>query len=111
MRQGQREGSIREEADPLQTAWMLVSRAWTEDITHLMGLSGEWDEERSNRMLDLILDEIEVTPSDGPGASGGAKTGWPRSPPKGVRPESRSTPWPLSHRRATPRTDGATTTG
>jgi AcrR family transcriptional regulator len=69
VREGQREGSIRPEADPLQTAWMIVSRAWTEDIALLMGLSGEWDEERSNRMLDFILDSIAAPgPSEAPGA-------------------------------------------
>ena len=58
VREGQAEGSIRDDADPLQTAWMIVSRAWTEDITHLMGLNEEWNEDRWNRMLDLILDSI-----------------------------------------------------
>ena len=58
VREGQAEGSIRDDADPLQTAWMIVSRAWTEDITHLMGLNEEWNEDRSHRMLDLILDSI-----------------------------------------------------
>jgi AcrR family transcriptional regulator len=63
VREGQREGSIRDDADPVQTAWMIVSRAWTEDIAHLMGLSGEWDENRSNRMLDFIIESIAVTPA------------------------------------------------
>jgi AcrR family transcriptional regulator len=62
VREGQREGSIRSDADPEQTAWMIVSRGWTEDITHLIGLGDEWNEERSNRMLDLILDAIAVVP-------------------------------------------------
>lgn len=66
VRQGQREGSIREDADPVQTAWMIVSRAWTEDITHLMGLNGEWNEERSDRMLDFIIDSVAVPPMDQP---------------------------------------------
>lgn len=66
VREGQREGCIRDDADPVQTAWMIVSRAWTEDITHLMGLSAEWNEERSNRMLDLIIDTIAVPPTDQP---------------------------------------------
>ncbi len=59
-RRGQREGSIREDADPEQIAWMFVSRAWTEDIAALMGLSAHWNERRSNEMLDLILDSIAV---------------------------------------------------
>lgn len=55
---GHRDGTISEEADPGQIAWMLVSRAWTEDVATLMGLSAHWDEARSNQMLDLILDSV-----------------------------------------------------
>jgi AcrR family transcriptional regulator len=62
VRQGQADGSIRPDADPEQVAWMIMGRAWTEDITHLMGVQAEWDEERSNRMLELILDSIAVEP-------------------------------------------------
>lgn len=60
VREGQREGTVRADTDPEQTAWMIVSRAWTEDITQLMGVTGAWTEERSNRMLGLILDSIAV---------------------------------------------------
>jgi len=45
-------------------AWMIVSRAWTEDITHLLGVGKEWNEERSDRMLELILDSIAADPQD-----------------------------------------------
>lgn len=62
VRQGQRESSIRDEADPDQIAWMIVSRAWTEDITQLMGVAEFWSEKRSNAMLDLILNSIAVIP-------------------------------------------------
>jgi AcrR family transcriptional regulator len=62
VRDGQREGCIRDDADPEETAWMIVGRAWTEDITHLMGLSHVWNEERSKRMLELILDSL-ATPA------------------------------------------------
>ncbi|MBN1630253.1 MAG: TetR/AcrR family transcriptional regulator [Thermoleophilia bacterium] len=60
VREGQREGAIVEAVDPEQIAWMIVSRAWTEDIAQLMGLSHRWNEERSNTMLELILDSIAV---------------------------------------------------
>jgi len=63
-RRGQREGSIRKDADPEQIAWMFVSRAWTEDIAALMGLSAHWNQRRSNEMLELILDSIEVREPD-----------------------------------------------
>jgi AcrR family transcriptional regulator len=60
VRRGQREGTIRQDADPEQTAWMIVSRAWAEDITQLMGVTEAWTEKRSNVMLDLILGSIAV---------------------------------------------------
>ena len=58
VRQGQDEGSIDDNADPHLVAWMIVSRAWTEDIAYLMGVTHEWNERRSNQMLDLILGSI-----------------------------------------------------
>jgi AcrR family transcriptional regulator len=61
VREGQEDGTIRPDVDPVQTAWMMMGRAWTEDITHLLGVD-EFDSERSNRMLDLILDSISVQP-------------------------------------------------
>jgi AcrR family transcriptional regulator len=60
VREGQVEGSIDPDVDPRQTAWMIVSRAWTEDIAYLMGLTDDWTETRSLRMLDLILDSAAV---------------------------------------------------
>jgi len=64
VRQAQEEGSVKPDADPVQTAWMIVSRAWTEDIAHLMGIASEWDQERSGRMLDFILDSVAADPQD-----------------------------------------------
>jgi AcrR family transcriptional regulator len=58
VREGQDEGIVAQEADPEQVAWMMVSRAWTEDIAHLMGIREAWTEERSERMLDLILGSV-----------------------------------------------------
>lgn len=63
VRQGQDEGSIIREVDPQQVAWMIVSRAWTEDIAQLTGISHTWNVERSNRMLELILTSI-AAPDD-----------------------------------------------
>ena len=62
VREGQREGTIRQDADPDQTAWMIVSRAWAEDITQLMGVTEAWNEKRSKVMLDLILGSIAAVP-------------------------------------------------
>ena len=56
--EGQAEGTITELVDAQQVAWMIVSRAWTEDIAKLMGVEDDWNEERSAKMLDLILQSI-----------------------------------------------------
>jgi len=77
-REGQRQGTIRAEVDPYQIAWMLVSRAWTEDVTRLMGLAEHWNEERSKWMLDHILEAIAA-----PDPSG--EFGSPRLPRPGRR--------------------------
>lgn len=60
VRQGQTEGTIRAEVDPEQTAWMIVGRAWTEDVAHLMGVTNAWTPRRSILMLEMILDSIAV---------------------------------------------------
>lgn len=62
VREGQADGSIVPEADPEQVAWMIVSRAWTEDIAQLMGLTHRWNLCRSNKMLELILGSIAIPP-------------------------------------------------
>ena len=54
-------GVIIEEVDPYQVAWLMTSRAWTEDVAQLMEVSDQWDqwtEGRSNEMLQMILDLI-----------------------------------------------------
>jgi AcrR family transcriptional regulator len=66
VRAGQEEGSVRQDADPKRTAWMILSRAWTGDIAHLMGIQGEWEAECSAQMLDFILNDVAATPQDGP---------------------------------------------
>jgi AcrR family transcriptional regulator len=58
VREGQRQGTIAEDADPEEVAWLIVSRDWTEDVSQLIGTSERWTEVRSNQMLDLILDSI-----------------------------------------------------
>jgi AcrR family transcriptional regulator len=63
--EGQARGTIRKDVDPEQVAWMLVSRAWTEDIAHLMGIENRWNPSRSRKMLDDILELIaEPRPAD-----------------------------------------------
>ena len=48
VREGQQQGTIREEVDPYQIAWMLVSRSWTEDVALLMGIAEHWNAIRAN---------------------------------------------------------------
>ena len=61
VREGQEQGTIRRDVEPYQIAWMLVSRAWTEDVAHLMGLEDHWYPTRSRWMLEHIL-ELIATP-------------------------------------------------
>jgi hypothetical protein len=56
--QGQAEGSIRKDIDPYQVAWTIVSRAWTEDVSYLMGIADEWHGPRSDYMLEALLSSI-----------------------------------------------------
>jgi AcrR family transcriptional regulator len=58
VREGQRQGTIRADADPEQVSWLITSRHWTEDVALLMGVTDQWSEERSMRLLDLILGSI-----------------------------------------------------
>ena len=51
-RRGQREGTVAQEADPEQIAWMIMSRSWTEDVAALMGLTQYWTSARSCDMLE-----------------------------------------------------------
>jgi len=60
VRDGQRQGTIALEADPYQVAWLIVVKAWAEDVAELMGVTGEWDKERSIRFLNLILESVAV---------------------------------------------------
>jgi AcrR family transcriptional regulator len=60
VREGQSQGTIRTDADPYYVAWLLVSRAWTEDVSYLMGIAGHWMGPRSERMLDEILAMIRA---------------------------------------------------
>jgi AcrR family transcriptional regulator len=60
VKEGQAQGTIVADVDPYEVAWLMASRAWTEDVATLMGVTGpdEWSEERSSRLLDRILSPI-----------------------------------------------------
>ncbi len=58
VREGQRQGTIREDVDPDQVAWELACRAWTEDLVLLMGIAEHWNQGRSKVMLNNILESI-----------------------------------------------------
>ena len=62
-KEGQLKGTIRQDLDPYQIAWMLVSRAWTEDVAQLMGIAEHWIPSRSQWMLDHLLESIAVRPT------------------------------------------------
>jgi len=55
---GKGQGTIKEEVDSLQIAWMMAGWAWTESISHLIGAAEFWDADRSAKMLDTILRSI-----------------------------------------------------
>jgi AcrR family transcriptional regulator len=63
VKEGQSQGTIRRDIDPYQAAWMIVSRAWTEDIAYLMGIVDHWSPTRSKWMLEHILDLIVAPPA------------------------------------------------
>jgi AcrR family transcriptional regulator len=58
VREGQQQGTIREDVDADQVAWELACRAWTEDLVLLMGIAEHWNQGRSKVMLDNILESI-----------------------------------------------------
>jgi AcrR family transcriptional regulator len=58
--EGQKQGTIRPDIDPEQTAWLITSRHWTEDVALLMGVTEDWDRTRSTQLLDLIIESIEM---------------------------------------------------
>jgi AcrR family transcriptional regulator len=60
VREGQGQGKIRANVDPYYVAWVLVSRAWAEDVSYLMGIAGHFMGPRSKHMLDELLDSIRV---------------------------------------------------
>jgi AcrR family transcriptional regulator len=60
VREGQSDGIILREVDPQQVGWMIVSRAWTENVAYLMGVTDHWNQQRSNQMLDLIITSIST---------------------------------------------------
>jgi AcrR family transcriptional regulator len=55
--EGKQQGTVRPEVDPRQASWQLISWGWTDDISCLMGLRGQWE---SLHSLDVMLDSIFV---------------------------------------------------
>lgn len=60
VREGQGQGTIRPDVDAEQAAWLITSRHWTEDVALLMGVTEDWDRDRSLQMLDLIISSMEM---------------------------------------------------
>jgi AcrR family transcriptional regulator len=63
VREGQTQGTIRTDVDPYYVAWVLVSRAWAEDVSYLMGIADHWMGPRSEQMLSELLERIRIPQS------------------------------------------------
>jgi AcrR family transcriptional regulator len=60
VKQGQEQGTIREELDPYQVAWAFIGRAWAVHIAHMMGIADHSNSTRATWMLDTLLDAVRV---------------------------------------------------
>jgi AcrR family transcriptional regulator len=56
--QGQQEGTIRPDIEPMQAAWELIILAWSEDIARLMGRDEYINAGFSTRILDLFIKDM-----------------------------------------------------
>ena len=56
--EGQREGTVRSDLDPMQAAWEIIMFAWSEDIAHLMGLEDYIHKGYSWNILDLFIRDM-----------------------------------------------------
>lgn len=56
--EGQRQGTVRADLDPMQTAWGIMIFAWSEDIAHLMGLEEYVTKGYSGYVLDLLIRDM-----------------------------------------------------
>lgn len=77
--QGKHEGIIREDLDPRAAAYGLLACAWAEDLARLMSLNDFGDARISERMLDLLLNDMRVD------ANGGVASTSRRLPGRGRR--------------------------
>ena len=53
--EGKRQGTIAEDVDSEDVAWMIGGWAWSGDIAHMMGVRPLWHPRVSSRLLDSIL--------------------------------------------------------
>jgi AcrR family transcriptional regulator len=56
--EGQRQGSVRADLNPMRAAWSIMIFAWSEDIARLMGLEEYITEGYSRELLDVIINDI-----------------------------------------------------
>ncbi len=61
--QGKQQGTVREDVDSEEAAWMLTGWAWAADVAKLMGIGSRWHPGVSTQLLELILDSIAVSRS------------------------------------------------
>ena len=72
--EGKRQGTIAEDIDSEDVAWMIGGWAWTGDIAVLMGVRSVWHPRVSSRLLESILQGIS------PGSCRSASVGEPMDP-------------------------------
>jgi predicted SnoaL-like aldol condensation-catalyzing enzyme/AcrR family transcriptional regulator len=56
--EGQHQGTVRTDLDPMRAAWEIIILAWSEDIAHLMGLQDYIAKGYSREILDLFIRDM-----------------------------------------------------
>jgi AcrR family transcriptional regulator len=77
---GKAQGTVRQDIDSEEAAWMLTGWAWAADVAKLMGVGSSWQPRVSQQLLEIILDRIAVSqPAAGlaPSLSGIGEPGRP----------------------------------
>jgi len=70
--EGQRQGTIRADADPRVVGWSIMGLGWTKDFARLQGLDDFLTDGTADKILENILTLVAVTPDDAHTRSRGA---------------------------------------
>jgi len=60
--EGQEQGTIRRDLDPLRAAWRLFVVAWTEDMAQLMGIPEFTTDGIANEIWEVLLQDMAAVP-------------------------------------------------